>query len=366
MAVVLDSPGGLISEGLKLGRFFHEAKIATFVFTGGIGCHSACALAFLGGRDATTGKRLRVMMSGARLGFHQFGAKFDPAKTYSKKDMDGVVEEAHRVMDSILGYLRAIGEDISFLPLMLRAPHEAITLVNDDEALMRGIHIMEQKTQRIIDPTNIAKRRSRSAPAETCHDHLDFPHRARPRPFAGLLAAARVAARRGRGLRAGIRQASGRPPAINAIEAKGGIEPGDSVALQAYMAKLPEKSRHRLSQLAGRHVRGGPGARTPVPPHEDQDHGRRQGCRVQQRLHDRFPRRTRRGSGEPWRAKGSTAMLGLDAFKIDWADKEYTAQEMSVAIARTQRMTLAMADYMTEVGRRLEFLRASLKAPAAA
>jgi hypothetical protein len=42
---------------------------------------------------------------------------------------------------------------------MLRAPHEAITLVNDDEALMKGIHVMELKTQRIIDPSNIIKRR---------------------------------------------------------------------------------------------------------------------------------------------------------------------------------------------------------------
>ena len=159
VAVILDSPGGLVTEGLKLGRFFHDAKIATFVFTGGFGCHSACALAFLGGRDAATGKRLRVMMSGARLGFHQFGAKFDPAKTYTKKDMSAVVEDTHRLMDSIIGYLHAIGEDLAFLPLMLQAPHEAITLVNDDEALMKGIHVMEQKTQRIIDPGNIVKRR---------------------------------------------------------------------------------------------------------------------------------------------------------------------------------------------------------------
>jgi hypothetical protein len=159
VAVILDSPGGLVTEGLKLGRFFHDAKIATFVFTGGIGCHSACALAFLGGRDAATSKPLRVMMSGARLGFHQFGAKFDPAKTYSKKDMTTVVEDTQRVMDSIIVYLHAIHEDLAFLPLMLRAPHEAMTLVNDDEALMRGIHVMEQKTQRIIDPGNIVKRR---------------------------------------------------------------------------------------------------------------------------------------------------------------------------------------------------------------
>src|SRR5215468_11977381 len=75
VAVILDSPGGLLSEGLKLGQFFYDAKIATFVFAGGYGCHSACALAFLGGRAAATGKPLRVLMSGARLGFHQFGAK---------------------------------------------------------------------------------------------------------------------------------------------------------------------------------------------------------------------------------------------------------------------------------------------------
>ena len=36
---------------------------------------------------------------------------------------------------------------------------------------------------------------------------------------------------------------------------------------------------------------------------------------------------------------------------------------MSNAIARTQKITLAMADYMTEVGASLEFLRVCLKAP---
>jgi hypothetical protein len=159
VAVILDSPGGLVSEGLKLGQFFYDAKIATFVFAGGYGCHSACALAFLGGRDAATGKPLRVMMSGARLGFHQFGAKFDNTKTYTKKDMATVVQDTQRVMDAIIGYLRAINEDLDFLALMLRAPHEAITLVNDDEAPMKGIHVMEQKTQRIIDPSNIIQRR---------------------------------------------------------------------------------------------------------------------------------------------------------------------------------------------------------------
>jgi len=63
------------------------------------------------------------------------------------------------VMDAIIGYLHDINESLDFLPLMLRAPHEAINLVNDDAALMKGIYVMEQNSQRIIDPGNIVKRR---------------------------------------------------------------------------------------------------------------------------------------------------------------------------------------------------------------
>ena len=152
IAVILDSPGGLLAEGLKLGRFFYDAKIATFVFAGGIGCHSACSLAFLGGRDAATGKRLRVMMSGAKLGFHQFSAKFDPSKTYGQKDMGKAVEDAHRVMDAIIGYLRAIDEDLSFLTLMLKAPHESIVLLSENAANLRGIVVKHGNPQSLIEP----------------------------------------------------------------------------------------------------------------------------------------------------------------------------------------------------------------------
>jgi hypothetical protein len=158
VAVILDSPGGLMAEGLKLGRFFYDAKIATYVFAGSVGCHSACSLAFLGGRDAASGKPLRVKMSGAQLGFHQFAAMFDPSKTYKQKDMHEAVAQAQRVMDTVIGYLNDIGEDLSFLPLMLRAPHEGVTLVDDDRALMLGIHVLQRDTQRMIDPTNLRGR----------------------------------------------------------------------------------------------------------------------------------------------------------------------------------------------------------------
>jgi hypothetical protein len=153
---------------------------------------------------------------------------------------------------------------------------------------------------------------------------------------------------------------------VNAIEAKGKIEAGDAMALQAYVAKLPRK-------------------RTTVVYLNSMGGSLEEGMALGRLFHRERIRTAVVGKGvvcssacttaflggrdpetsEPWRAKGSTAQLGFHSFKIDWADRDFTAQDMSTAIARTQKMTLAMADYMTEVGASLQFLRARLKAPAA-
>jgi hypothetical protein len=71
-----------------------------------------------------------------------------------------------------------------------------------------------------------------------------------------------------------------------------------------------------------------------------------------------------RETGKPWRAKGSAARLGFHSFRFDWPDRHYSAQDMSHAIAKTQAMTLAMAEYLKDVDAGLEFLRARLRAPA--
>ena len=152
---------------------------------------------------------------------------------------------------------------------------------------------------------------------------------------------------------------------VNAIEVKGKVEAGDAVALQAYIAKLPIKrvTAVYLDSLGGSFEEGmalgrffhRAKIRTAVI---GKDVVCSSACTTAF-LGGRDPE-----TAEPWRAKGSTAQLGFHSFKIDWVDKEYTAQDLSVAIARTQRMTLAMADYMKEVDASLGFLRARLKAPA--
>lgn len=74
----LNSPGGSLAEGIQLGNFFRKNGIATEVRRGSQ-CHSACAVAFLGGTQSyTTGVGVgRTLEVGAALGFHGFYAGTD-------------------------------------------------------------------------------------------------------------------------------------------------------------------------------------------------------------------------------------------------------------------------------------------------
>jgi hypothetical protein len=160
IAVILNSPGGNLDEGMKLGRFFHRARISTFVLGYGGGCYSACAIAFLGGRDRD-GRRSRIKMTGGSLGFHQFRRVRDPDKAgqkFTKADIEQEVTLTRRIALSIIEYLADIGEDMSFLHLMLKAPSADVNLLSNEEAVTYGIHVMDQRSDQVIDSANIRVR----------------------------------------------------------------------------------------------------------------------------------------------------------------------------------------------------------------
>ena len=152
VVLILESGGGLVDAGLELGRYIHANRLATVVVAGGKGCHSACALAFQAGRDHRTGEPLRLMVSGAKLGFHQISAKFDPQRSYSGADMAVAFEKSQQGIAAIEAYFREIGANLEFLTLLLKAPSASIALVNEFDALRLGIHVMDQSTQRLLAP----------------------------------------------------------------------------------------------------------------------------------------------------------------------------------------------------------------------
>lgn len=96
MAVYLSSNGGNLYEGMKLGRFFYKAKVQTVVEGKGAHCLSACALAFLGGRDAKSGLASRTKTTTGILAFHSFAVAFDKDKQYTADDMSKIVQQTQK------------------------------------------------------------------------------------------------------------------------------------------------------------------------------------------------------------------------------------------------------------------------------
>src|SRR4051812_19796570 len=143
VVVYLNSPGGNLREGMRLGRFFFDNKIETTVETK-TACASACALAFLGGRDGSTGKPHRTKAANSGLGFHSFSREFDN-KSYSADDLKVVVQQTQTQVFLVADYLKAIGADMDIVRLMLRAQANQMNFISNDEALALNIRVFDEK-----------------------------------------------------------------------------------------------------------------------------------------------------------------------------------------------------------------------------
>jgi hypothetical protein len=152
---------------------------------------------------------------------------------------------------------------------------------------------------------------------------------------------------------------------VNAIAVRGKVVPGDAAALKVYISRLPAKPVTAVyldspggsleeGMALGRYFHSA-GIRTLVSG---------PGAVCTSACSTAFLGGRDGQTGKPWRAKGSNAHLGFHSFRFDWPERNYTASDMSRAIAKTQAMTLAMAEYLKEVDAGLEFLRARLRAPA--
>lgn len=158
VTVFLDSPGGSLGEGVRLGQFFYSARIATAIKGQKGRCLSACAIAFLAGRDHGSGDPLRIKPSTAQLGFHAFRLQFDDKKKYNASNMAEMVAVTQRISYALIEYFREIKVDAKFLPLMLKAPTEQMRLVGNEEALQLGFHVWDEAGKRLIDPASLRSR----------------------------------------------------------------------------------------------------------------------------------------------------------------------------------------------------------------
>jgi hypothetical protein len=119
--VVLNSPGGLLLEGMALGRLIRELGYSTSVVRGGV-CHSACVFALLGGV-------YRFAAPQSSIGVHRFSS------TSAAVDADTV----QVVSASVVNYIRQMGADVDLFERMTRKGSGELLVLSAKELRRLGV-----------------------------------------------------------------------------------------------------------------------------------------------------------------------------------------------------------------------------------
>ncbi|WP_444451209.1 hypothetical protein ACTTAI_00390 (plasmid) [Rhodobacter capsulatus] len=168
-AVALNSPGGNMAEGIRLGRLFRELGIDTYVIKyprrpanmgqfdysavqaiPGAQCASACALAFMWGIE-------RIVLPGGAVGLHQFYGG-DPQLSYAD-----TMASTQTTSAIVALYLREMGaspelfERMSITPpdqLFIPTPEELSALGITTTLAFQGFRLMPKDGEIVATATN--------------------------------------------------------------------------------------------------------------------------------------------------------------------------------------------------------------------
>jgi hypothetical protein len=119
--VVLNSPGGSVTDALAIGRLIREKKFATEVEAGKT-CASSCPLAFAGGVERRAGDK-------AAIGVHQVAA-IRPANGAAPRDE---MDAAQRISARCQRYLGDMGINLQAWVHAMETPHDKLFIFKPDE-----------------------------------------------------------------------------------------------------------------------------------------------------------------------------------------------------------------------------------------
>ena len=119
--VVLNSPGGSVSDALAMGRLIRERKFATEVEAGKY-CGSSCPLVFAGGVVRRAGDK-------AAIGVHQVFAVSPPDPMAPRDDMS----DAQRISARCQRYLADMGISLQVWVHAMETPHDKLFVFKPDE-----------------------------------------------------------------------------------------------------------------------------------------------------------------------------------------------------------------------------------------
>src|SRR6185295_17722160 len=125
--VVLNSPGGSVSDALAMGRLVREKKFATEVEAGKY-CASSCPLVFAGGVERRAG-------ANAAIGVHQVAA-VSSSNAAPRDEMD----VAQRISARCQRYLGEMGINLQVWVHAMETPHDRLFVFKPDE--LRSLNIV--------------------------------------------------------------------------------------------------------------------------------------------------------------------------------------------------------------------------------
>ncbi|UDL90472.1 hypothetical protein LGH82_03660 [Mesorhizobium sp. PAMC28654] len=138
--VVLNSPGGSVLEGIRLGELIRSRGFRTAVaktakdgdysrVEAGI-CASSCVLAFVGGIQ-------RGASEGSRVGIHQLSVDFENIFSQRNVTVDDLIanfSDTQKVMSLVLKHFMAMGIDPGIVPMMAGTSSSDIRWLTAEEA----------------------------------------------------------------------------------------------------------------------------------------------------------------------------------------------------------------------------------------
>ena len=119
--VVLNSPGGSVTDALAMGRLIRERKFATEVEAGKY-CASSCPLVFAGGVERRAGDR-------ATIGVHQVAALRSAANRPPRDEMS----VAQNISARCQRYLADMGVSLQVWVHAMETPHDRLFVFKPDE-----------------------------------------------------------------------------------------------------------------------------------------------------------------------------------------------------------------------------------------
>jgi hypothetical protein len=145
--VVLNSPGGSVTDALAMGRLIRERKFATEVEAGKY-CASSCPLVFVGGVERRAGDK-------ATIGVHQVAA-ISSVSAAPRDEMD----VAQRISARCQRYLGDMGINLQVWVHAMETPHDKLFIFKPDE--LKSLNIVTAGTTPLAAPAPSLPAKTRS------------------------------------------------------------------------------------------------------------------------------------------------------------------------------------------------------------